>query len=433
MAVEVMWKCSSSFSKVFSRSQAVCSLFGAENKSIVRLVARSVWRRKSSSSLHSEKRNLLNDLINRIKVTGPLTVAAFMQEVLTNPSAGYYMKKDVFGASGDFITSPEISQVFGELVGVWFVYHWLQTGKPEVQLVELGPGRGTLSADILRVIGKFKDLEEKLSLHLVEVSPALSDIQARLLTGVESKVSDFDKDYPLSYRQGKTPSGIPVSWYQAVQDVSPGNTFFLAHEFFDALPIHQFKKTNKGWREVLVDIDQQSPSSLRFVLAPGPTIASESLVAKETSSQEMEVCPKGGAIMEHVGSIINRHGGCALIVDYGEMGSNRFSLRAFSKHKLHDVLDAPGTADMTANVNFAYLKQSLGEKAKSFGPVTQTSFLKEMGIDERMKVLMANASESQGEQLQSGYKMLLEDMGEKFKFFAVTQHGVNKPPGFSTS
>ncbi|KAK3730151.1 hypothetical protein QZH41_016934, partial [Actinostola sp. cb2023] len=301
---------------------------------------------------------------------------------------GYYMNRDVFGESGDFITSPEISQVFGELVGVWFVYNWLLSGKEKIQLVELGPGRGTLMADILRVLKKFKALEERMSLHLVEVSPALSAIQAKLLTGGESKIQDSNNmDSSLSYRQGMTPAGMPVSWYHAVQDIPQGNTFYLAHEFFDALPVHQFKKTDKGWREVLVDVDREKSSALRFVLAPGPTVASESLVPRQTSYQEIEVCPQGGVIMEHIGRVISQYGGGALVVDYGQVGSDGFTLRqAFKNHKLHDVLTEPGTADMTANVDFAYLKTSLSSKADTHGPVTQHSFLKEMGIDERMKV-----------------------------------------------
>ncbi|KAJ7365287.1 NADH dehydrogenase [ubiquinone] complex I, assembly factor 7 [Desmophyllum pertusum] len=126
---------------------------------------------------------LQKHLTSRIKASGPLTVAAFMQEVLTNPMSGYYMNSDVFGQAGDFITSPEISQVFGELVGVWFVNQWITTGKNNVQLVELGPGRGTLASDMLRVFSKFPELHSKVSLHLVEVSPALSEIQEKMLTG----------------------------------------------------------------------------------------------------------------------------------------------------------------------------------------------------------------------------------------------------------
>ncbi|XP_074630349.1 protein arginine methyltransferase NDUFAF7, mitochondrial-like isoform X3 [Acropora palmata] len=138
---------------------------------------------RSLASAGSKSSTLQDHLVNRIKASGPLTVAAFMQEVLTNPLSGYYMNKDVFGQAGDFTTSPEISQVFGELVGVWFVNQWMTSGKKKLQLVELGPGRGTLASDVLRVFGKFAELLNNISLHLVEVSPTLSGIQESTLTG----------------------------------------------------------------------------------------------------------------------------------------------------------------------------------------------------------------------------------------------------------
>lgn len=389
-------------------------------------------------------------LIRRIKATGPLTVAAFMQEVLTNPLSGYYMNSDVFGQAGDFITSPEISQVFGELVGVWFVNHWMLSGKNHVQLVELGPGRGTLASDILRVFCKFPELYSKVSLHLVELSPALSEIQEKTLTGqllnnhqhdkerqndtTHDRSSDSEDSSVLCYKRRVTQNGTPVSWYTAVQDIPYyGNCFFLAHEFFDALPVHQFQKTDQGWREVLVDVSPEKESSqLRFVLAPGATVASQTLVPQGTSWNQIEVCPQGGAIVEHMSEAIAEHGGCALIVDYGEDGSKRHTLRSFKKHKLHDVLEEPGNADVTANVDFSYLRKATRGKVQTFGPITQSFFLQQMGIDMRMKILLQNASSSQAEQLQSGYRMLTSasDMGEKFKFFSLVQRGLPEPAAF---
>lgn len=399
-----------------------------------------------SSAIRPGNASLQEHLINRIKATGPLTVAAFMQEVLTNPLSGYYMTSDVFGQAGDFITSPEISQVFGELVGVWFVNQWILSGKKNVNFVELGPGRGTIASDILRVFGKFPELHSKLSLHLVEVSPALSVIQEKNLTGnhkndqekqcivTDDRSTDREGGSELCYKKCVTQNGTPVSWYRAIQDISyTGNCFFIAHEFFDALPVHQFQKTDQGWREVLVDVSPEKESSqLRFVLAPAPTLASQTLVPQGTFGNQIEVCPQGGAIVEHMSEAIADHGGCALIVDYGEDGSRRHTLRSFKKHELHDVLEDPGNADVTANVDFAYLRKATHGKVQTFGPVTQSSFLQQMGIDMRMEVLLQNASSSQAEQLQSGYKLLTSssEMGEKFKFFSLVQHGLPEPAAF---
>ncbi|KAL9954933.1 hypothetical protein ACROYT_G042522 [Oculina patagonica] len=342
-----------------------------------------------------------------------------------------------------------------EQSGVWFVNQWITSGKSNIQLVELGPGRGTLASDVLRVFRKFSELHSKVSLHLVEVSPALSEIQEKTLTGrlpnnhqnqEERQENTTDgtlqsnelqiKFQDLCYKRHVTQTGIPVSWYRAVQDVplQPGaNCFYVAHEFFDALPVHQFQKTDDGWREVFVDVSPEKGSSqLRFVLAPGPTLASQTLVPQGTSWNHIEVCPHGGAIVEHMSETIAQNGGCALIVDYGEDCSNRHTLRAFKKHKLHDVLEDPGNADVTANVDFSYLRKATHGKVQTFGPVTQSSFLQQMGIDTRMKVLLKSADSSQAEQLQSGYRMLTsaEEMGEKFKFFSLVQHGLPEPAAF---
>ncbi|XP_074630335.1 protein arginine methyltransferase NDUFAF7, mitochondrial-like isoform X1 [Acropora palmata] len=403
---------------------------------------------RSLASAGSKSSTLQDHLVNRIKASGPLTVAAFMQEVLTNPLSGYYMNKDVFGQAGDFTTSPEISQVFGELVGVWFVNQWMTSGKKKLQLVELGPGRGTLASDVLQVFGKFAELLNNISLHLVEVSPTLSGIQESTLTGgshndtknekqsgaTRSTAFENEVGSDLCYKRCITQGGVPVSWYRAIQDAPlEENTFFLAHEFFDALPVHQFQKTDQGWREVLVDVTQEQGSfKLRFVLAPGPTVASQALVPKGTLCTQIEVCPQAGAIIESMSEVIAKHGGCALIVDYGEEESARHTLRGFKNHKLHEVLEDPGTADVTANVDFSYLRNATRGKVQTFGPVTQRSFLQQMGIDMRMKILLEKADSSQAQALQSGYKMLTSpsEMGDKFKMFSLVQNGLPRPAAF---
>ncbi|XP_074541222.1 protein arginine methyltransferase NDUFAF7, mitochondrial isoform X2 [Halichoeres trimaculatus] len=367
--------------------------------------------------------SMLRHLTSKIKATGPITVAEYMREVLTNPVTGYYVKNNMLGPDGDFITSPEISQIFGELLGVWIVSEWMGAGQPkQLQVVELGPGKGSLASDVLRVFSQLRSVlgNASVSLHLVEVSPALSQIQAKSLTGNQSQEADSE-DEPV-YRRGETSSGLPVSWYRRLDDIPAGFTIFLAHEFFDALPIHKFQKTQKGWREVLVDINPEKQEQLRFVLAPAPTLASSSLIQAGEKRSHVEVCAEGGVIVQQLARRIVKDGGAALIADYGHDGDKTDTFRGFKGHQLHDVLSSPGSADLTADVDFSYLRKMAGESVACLGPVTQRTFLKNMGIDSRMQVLLRNCSDpSTRQQLISSYDMLTNraKMGERFHFFSL--------------
>ncbi|XP_043840578.1 protein arginine methyltransferase NDUFAF7, mitochondrial isoform X1 [Dromiciops gliroides] len=389
-----------------------------------------LWKVKYfSSGRESAESNpvtpMLRHLAYKIKATGPITVAEYMKEVLTNPAKGYYVHQDMIGERGDFITSPEISQIFGELLGIWYISEWMATGKSSTfQLVELGPGRGTLTGDILRVFNQLgsvlKDCD--ISVHLVEVSQKLSEIQALTLT--DKKIAlEHDAESPV-YMKGITKSGIPISWYRNLQDVPQGHSYYLAHEFFDALPVHKFQKTPQGWREVLVDVDPQDSDKLRFVLAPSATPAETFIQPKETRDH-VEVCPDAGVIIQLLSERIEENGGAALIADYGHDGTKMDTFRGFCGHKLHDVLTAPGTADLTADVDFSYLRRMTQGKVASLGPIQQQSFLKNMGIDVRLKVLLDNSSDTATrQQLIHGYDMLMnpKKMGERFHFFALLPH-----------
>ncbi|XP_005360832.1 protein arginine methyltransferase NDUFAF7, mitochondrial isoform X1 [Microtus ochrogaster] len=389
-----------------------------------------IWRGKcfSSGNEPAESRQvtpMLRHLMYKIKSTGPITVAEYMKEVLTNPAKGYYVHHDMLGEKGDFITSPEISQIFGELLGVWFVSEWISSGKSTAfQLVELGPGRGTLTGDILRVFSQLGSVLKNcdISVHLVEVSPKLSEIQALTLT--EEKLPlERDAD-SLVYMKGVSKSGIPVSWYRDLKDVPKGYSFYLAHEFFDVLPVHKFQKTPQGWREVLVDIDPQVSDKLRFVLAPCATPA-EAFIQHDERRDHVEVCPDAGVIIQELAQRIGLTGGAALIADYGHDGTKTDTFRGFCGHRLHDVLIAPGTADLTADVDFSFLRRMAQGKVASLGPVEQRTFLKNMGIDVRLKVLLDKADEaSVKQQLLRGYDMLMnpQKMGERFNFFALLPH-----------
>ncbi|XP_041661489.1 protein arginine methyltransferase NDUFAF7, mitochondrial isoform X2 [Cheilinus undulatus] len=367
--------------------------------------------------------SMLRHLTSKIKATGPITVAEYMREVLTNPVTGYYVRNNMLGPEGDFITSPEISQIFGELIGVWIISEWMGAGQPkQLQLVELGPGKGSLASDVLRVFSQLQPVlrEASVSVHLVEVSPALSLIQAQSLTGNQSQEADTE-DEPV-YRLGETAAGLPVRWYHRLDDVPAGFSIFLAHEFFDALPIHKFQRTEKGWREVLVDIDPQKPEQLRFVLALAATLASSTLLQAGERRNHVEVCAEGGAIVQQLARRITEDGGAALIADYGHDGTKTDTFRGFKGHQLHDVLSSPGSADLTADVDFSYLRRMAGGGVACLGPISQRAFLKNMGIDSRMQVLLRNCREaSTRQQLISSYDMLTNParMGERFHFFSL--------------
>ncbi|XP_067240803.1 protein arginine methyltransferase NDUFAF7, mitochondrial isoform X2 [Chanodichthys erythropterus] len=390
----------------------------------------TIWgnRSCSNSSIRRLESNIsiLKHLISKITATGPISVAEYMREALTNPVSGYYVKNDMLGAGGDFITSPEISQIFGELLGVWCVSEWMAAGKSSVfQLVELGPGRGSLASDILRVFSQLKAVlgETDISVHLVEVSPKLSQLQAKCLTGDQTWTCNDDQ--PV-YRSGTTCTGLPIYWYHRIEDVPRGFSVFLAHEFFDALPIHKFQRTEKGWREVMVDIDPESPEKLRFVVSHSPTLASSMLIQKDENRQHVEVCPEGGVIVQKLANRIADDGGAALIVDYGHDGTKTDTFRGFKDHQLHNVLEAPGMADLTADVDFSYLRKITGNQVTCLGPITQRSFLKNMGIDSRLQVLLRSCHDpSTRAQLINSYDMLInpEKMGHRFQFFSMLSQG----------
>ncbi|XP_071595257.1 protein arginine methyltransferase NDUFAF7, mitochondrial isoform X2 [Heliangelus exortis] len=364
---------------------------------------------------------MLRHLLLKLRATGPVTVAEYMREALTNPGQGYYTRRGGIGESGDFITSPEISQ----LIGIWCISEWMATGKPKAfQLVELGPGRGTLTDDILRVFSQLASLLSKcdISIHLVEVSPKLSEMQALLLTGGRVQPDPQDES---AYMKGITKTGVPIFWHRDIQDVPPGYSFYLAHEFFDALPIHKFQRTEKGWREVLVDIDPEVPDQLRFVLSPSSTPATENFIQPEETRDHVEVCPEAGVIIQRLACRLEKDGGAALVADYGHDGTKTDTFRGFRNHKLHDVLKDPGTADLTADVDFSYLRKMSQGKAATLGPIKQREFLKNMGIDLRLQVLLQNSHDpATREQLLHSYDMLMnpKKMGDCFNFFALLPH-----------
>ncbi|KAG2485427.1 hypothetical protein HYH03_015808 [Edaphochlamys debaryana] len=536
---------------------------------------------------------------------GPISLAEYMQDCLTSPQGGFYMSRDVFGSAGDFVTSPEISQMFGEMVGIWCVHTWMQLGQPpRLRLVELGPGRGTLMADLLRGTAGFKDFSRSLSVHLVEMSPALRAMQWRALRCSEAASSHSpsakEAEELRHLRAGLPPllgqaarrgagagteagleagtgsggglgasagaepwstpeegvsgfNGCSVRWHTTLDSVpaGPGPSLYIAHEFFDALPVHQFvRHPTRGWTEKMVDLEDRdegpqgggsgsgsesgprdgsggttarlavgpgdspdlksaaeqggggsgsssgsdgdagstkphptaaatgsdgsgssprsasesgsgsgaegagvpahttSGSGLRLVLSPGPTPAASMLVprrlaglAKEEAEaiQAVEICAAGMATAERLSQRIAAHGGAALVMDYGRGGAPYAdSLVAIRAHRGVGILDGPGTADLSAWVDFDALRLAAegppgpgaAGPVRASGPVSQAAFLRALGIEHRLQALAAAASSpEQARSLEEGVARLVGEgegsMGRSYQVMAIHESGLS--------
>jgi NADH dehydrogenase [ubiquinone] 1 alpha subcomplex assembly factor 7 len=349
-----------------------------------------------------------------IGVAGPMPVADYMRICLTHPRFGYYTTHDPIGARGDFITAPEISQMFGELIGLWMAAAWQQMGAPEnVRIVELGPGRGTLMVDALRAAKTARDFYTAIVLHLVEVSPKLQAEQQQKLEVL----------------------GEPVLWHASLTDVPSGPTIIIANEFIDALPVHQAVKQKDGWHERMIEIGPDD--KLTIGLAPNPLPHFEA-----TLPRALRQAPEG-AIYEWRSDQLALELGrrarsdCAvLIIDYGHVQQGLGeTLQAVAGHSYVDPLRRPGEVDLTAHVDFAGLAQHAEMMGgRVHGPVTQRDFLMRLGIERRAAALKAQAPPDKAAVVDQGLKRLTatgpKGMGELFKVLAITDPKLSGLPGF---
>lgn len=357
-------------------------------------------------------------LAQRIRHTGPITLAQYMAEALGHPRHGYYTTRDPFGRAGDFTTAPEISQMFGELVGLWCVAVWQSMGSPaRLCLAELGPGRGTLMADALRAARLRPAFRAAARVHLVETSPVLRARQAETLRAAEPE--------------------LEPAWHDSVSTLPDGPLLLIANELFDALPVHQFQRTAEGWRERVVTLDD-SGDRLAFALAPpGPALA---LLAPAQRSAPQgavaEVSPASLALASEIARRVAAGGGAALVVDYGPAESAAGdSLQAVQGHRPVDPLDAPGEADLTAHVDFAALSRAAREQgAAVHGPVPQGRFLASLGLEARAAALLRRADQAQAASIRAAVARLLgaDEMGTLFKALAIAAPGLPVPPGFDS-
>ncbi len=375
-------------------------------------------------------------LAARIARLGPITIADYMAEVLTDPEAGYYMTGDPFGARGDFITAPEVSQMFGELIGLWCADTWNRMGAPDpVLLVELGPGRGTLMADALRALAVAPECRAALRLQLVEISPALRARQRDALAAAGVKAS----------------GGVEASWHERLDQVPEGPLLVIANEFFDALPIRQFERRPEGWCERLVGLGPDGPGGkeLAFALgSPGappdaPLDAPLDALAQVPIPAALRAAPTGAvvevsapsiAIAGEIGRRLAAHGGAALIVDYGHAAPRTgATLQAVRRHGAHPVLTEPGSADLTAHVDFAALARAATKAgARAHGPVDQGELLEALGIGARAEALRRGAAPAQAAAVDAARHRLTDgaEMGTLFKALALSHPDLGAPAGF---
>lgn len=341
----------------------------------------------------------------RIAATGPITVADYMAECLLHPEHGYYTTRPPFGTQGDFTTAPEISQMFGELLGLCLAQHWLDTGQPApFTLAELGPGRGTLMADVLRATRSVPGFHAAAQVMLVEASPRLRAVQAATL------------------------APHAVEWRDAAGDLPEQPLFLLANEFFDALPVHQYQRDPQGWRERMVGLRD---GHLTFGLSE--PMARPDLTTRfpnDAPGTVVELCPLGWMHMGNVAHRLRHHGGLALIVDYGGWGSKGDTLQALKDHAFADPLAEPGQADLTAHVDFAALARVAD---LPHACIPQGALLRALGIEARAARLASRMSGQPLESHLAATRRLTDpaEMGELFKALAVYAPGAPTPPGFA--
>jgi NADH dehydrogenase [ubiquinone] 1 alpha subcomplex assembly factor 7 len=354
---------------------------------------------------------LAQEIAAMIAADGPISVERFMTLALQHPHYGYYRTKLPIGAAGDFITAPEIHQMFGELIGLWAVEVWHQMGEPApFRLIELGPGRGTLMADMLRAARLRPAFLQAADIHLVEASEALIDVQRASL-------------------------GTPATWHPSIATLPDGPAIIIANEFFDALPIRQYVLTGEGLCERVVGLNADGALCFGLVLTstPAATAAAHSAM--------LEVGATAQAVMRVLAARFAAMPGALLAIDYGYMqpGSGD-TLQALRHHRPDDPLRAPGEADLTALVDFAALaRAAMSEGATVYGPIGQGKFLARLGIFERAAVLKRKATAEQMAAIDSALARLAQpgpqsgpnaSMAELFKVLAIMSPDLPVPPGF---
>ena len=358
---------------------------------------------------------LMSDIKNLIRTAGPMPVWRYMDLCLSHPQHGYYVSRDPLGREGDFITAPEVSQMFGELLGLWAASVWKSIGSPpQVRLIELGPGRGTMMADALRALRVLPPLYQAISVHLVEINPALHEKQQAALSGVRN-----------------------IEWHASIDEIPPGPSIILANEYFDVLPVHQVVRRATGWHERTVEIDGNGRLAFGVAAEPMPRfeVLLPPLVREAPIGAVFEWRPD--AEIMKIASRVRDNGGAALIIDYGHVRSDAGdTFQAIARHSFADPLKNPGLADVTAHVDFEALARAAEDVgARVHGPVTQGDFLQRLGIETRAVTLMAKATPEVSQDVAEALKRLIgggrSGMGSMFKVIGISAPDIGTLVGLS--
>jgi SAM-dependent MidA family methyltransferase len=355
------------------------------------------------------------EIRRRIARSGPIPIVEFMNLCLYDPQHGYYNHCSPFGAAGDFVTAPEISQMFGELIGLWAAEVWRLVEAPDpIALIEFGPGRGTMMVDMLRATRAVPEFRRAARVHFIETSPDLRRRQRQTLSGVDD---------------------VPLSWHVTIDEVPVGPSIIVANELLDALPIRQAERRRDGWHERAVAVN--AGGELTLTVAPDPL--SDFPPNLPPAVAEAPV----GAVFEwrtddFATSIAHRvaAGGAALIIDYGHIKSAPGdTFQAVRAHQYASPLASPGLSDLTAHVDFEALgKAAQAAGAHVHGPTEQGIWLKRLGIEARAGVLQTNATEEQRPGIAAALRRLTgigpDQMGSLFKVMGFSTPGIAQLPGF---
>lgn len=354
----------------------------------------------------------INSVLQRyINADGPLDLARYMEICLTHPDFGYYVTRDPLGKDGDFVTAPEVSQMFGEMIGVWAAILWNNIGMPaSLTVVELGPGRGTLMADLIRGSRHIPGFHDALNICFVEKSPVLRQKQKQALEGVGF--------------------ANKVSWADDISDLKNKDvTVVIGNEFIDALPIRQLEFTDKGWMERRVS--HNAIDGFFLGLSPADTHHTDMMPKHPEVGDIYEFSPARDAYVKRIIDVMNRNGGAALLIDYGhdQVNAKGDTFQAMQDHQYVDPFEKPGSADLTSHVDF----HRIGEVADKehcyvYGSVTQGDFLHKLGIGKRAEML-CHKNPKKAEEIYKAYQRLTADdeMGKLFKVMSITRRLNGEP------
>ncbi|MGE0740655.1 MAG: class I SAM-dependent methyltransferase [Hyphomonadaceae bacterium] len=345
---------------------------------------------------------LRQKLVDHIREAGPMTVAEYMAACLYDPEDGYYATRPAIGgASADFLTAPEASQMYGELIGLWCAHEWDALGKPAINLIELGPGRGVLMQDALRATQRIPGFHDAANVVFVETSAPLRDAQAERVAIAE--------------------------WAERLEDAPPGPSLIIGNEFLDCMPIRQFFRGENGWHEKLVGLDEAE--KLMFGL-------SAALTAPESDDDVgavREIAPALESFMYEIERRLHDAPGRALFIDYGYIRpEGADTLQALKNHQKVDPIESPGEADLTAHVDFGRVAQLADTAGLDLGgPVTQGQFLRALGIDMRANAL-SSANPGHAQRIARELRRLThaEEMGALFKAICLSSPHLPPPAGF---